>query len=93
MKKVLKIAVPYLLPIAWFLYCFFNIETSIKNHFGYEWCVIDSYALAVFSVFVLLIGRLFKKEVYVYYFVPVLFWHAGLILGAIGSTIPCCVGG
>lgn len=93
MKKVIKISAPYLLAVMWFVYCLSEIKESVLNHFGYEWCVINSYALAVFSLIVLLMARLFKKECYVYYFVPVVFWHAGLILEAIGSSIPCCTGG
>lgn len=92
-KKVIKIAAPYLLAVMWFLYCYSEIEESVLNHFGYGWCVIDSYALGVFSVFVLVVARIFKKEVYQYYFVPVVFYWCGIILGAIGHSIPCCTGG
>lgn len=93
MKKVIKIAAPYLLAVIWFLYCYSEIEESVKNHFGYEWCVINSYAFGIFSLMVLMLARIFKKEVYQYYFVPVVFWWCGIILGAIGHSIPCCTGG
>lgn len=93
MKKAIKIAVPYLLAVLWFLYCCSEIEESILNHFGYECYVIYSYAFGVLSVLALLIGRLFKKEVYQYFFVPVVFWWCGIILNAIGHSIPCCSGG
>lgn len=93
MKKAVKIGAPYLLAVAWFVYCLSEIESSVLSHSGYEWCVIDSYVLAVFAVLILLVAKLFKKEIYAYYFVPVVFWWCGIILNVIGSNIPCCSGG
>lgn len=93
MKKALKIVIPYLLPILWFLYCFSEIEESILNHFGYEWCLIWSYLFAIVSVIALIIIKRFYEKAYIFYFIPVLFWWSGIILGAIGHSIPCCTGG
>ncbi len=92
-KKAIKISAPYLLAVLWFLYCLSEIKESVLNHFGYEWCVINSYALGVFFILILIMAKPFKKDIYVYLFVPILFFLAGFILNIIGGNIPCCTGG
>ncbi|MBQ8002802.1 MAG: hypothetical protein IJ297_05105 [Clostridia bacterium] len=90
MKKAISISLPYLFAVVWFLYCLSEIEASVLNHFGHEWCVINSYALATAAIVVMILARLFKKEVYQYYFVPVVFFWCGYILDIVGMNINCC---